>query len=310
MKQLLFFCGLICLFLSGCASSRTIVHGVEEREANEIMVFLNGKGIDATKTQMAATGAASKGATLYDISVPEAQATQAMSLLNIAGLPRKSSQSLLNIFSGGGLVPSQMEEQIRYRQGLDDQIASTLRKIDGVIDADVLVSYPEQDPLNPEKSMGKMTAAVFLKHNGVLDDPNTSLVSKIRRLVAASVPGLSYDDVTVIGDRGRNTLDIQTPIVNPAQEQIVTVWGLSLTQGSVHRFQILFFTISILFTLLLLAFVWLVWKVFPLIKQLGGIKELMHVTPLHFEVVPPKEEAPPPEPPQDEKGMEPDTKDK
>ena len=136
----------------------------------------------------------------FDIIVPESQGVEAMALLNQVGLPRKPSQNLLNIFSNVGLVPSQMQEQIRYRAGLADQIASTIRKIDGILDAEVIISYPEEDPLNPGKFKGKITASVFVKHNGVLDDPNSHLISKIKRLVASSVTGLNYDDVTVIPD--------------------------------------------------------------------------------------------------------------
>lgn len=284
-RNLLFIFTLISLVLSSCSSSRTIVNGIEEKEANEILVYLNNKGIQATKMKTATTGAAGGRLTvvIYDISVPESQANEAMALLNIAGLPRKRGQSLLSIFAGGGLVPSQMEEKIRFQQGLAEQIASTLRKIDGVIDADVLLTFPEEDPLNPEKVKGKLTAAVFIKHNGILDDPNANLISKIKRLVASSIPNLDYDNVTVIGDRARNTTPLIEAQMSAAQEHLIDVWGISVSEPSLRRFQIIFFTLSTLLILLLLGLVWLIWKLFPLLKQAGGLRELIRAAPLHLE---------------------------
>ncbi len=52
---------------------------------------------------------------LWDISVSENEATQAMAMLNQAGLPRKRSQNLLSIFSNVGLVPSERQDKISLR---------------------------------------------------------------------------------------------------------------------------------------------------------------------------------------------------
>lgn len=284
-KKIVLLFTLLSFILAACSSSRTIVNGIEEKEANEILVYLNNKGIQATKAATAVTGSGGQQkAVLYDIQVPETQANEAMALLNIAGLPRKRGQSLLGIFAGGGLVPSQMEEKIRFQQGLAEQIASTLRKIDGVIDADVLLTFPEEDPLNPDKAKGKITAAVFIKHNGILDDPNANLVSKIKRLVASSIPSLDYENVTVIGDRARNTNFIPETTANASQEKMVDVWSMSLAENSLRKFQIIFFTLISATILLLLFLIWLIWKCFPVIKQAGGMKSLLKAHPFHVDV--------------------------
>jgi type III secretion protein J len=208
----IFFIFCLCLpLLTSCESRKIIVNGLDEREANEIIVFLATKGIDASKAQsVAASGGGGTKIVLWDISVDSTQALVAMSYLNQAGLPRRQSQNLLNIFTGAGLVPSEMEQKIRYQAGLAEQIASTIRKIDGVLDAEVQISFPEENPLNPNEKKQPITASVWVKHNGVLDDPNSHLVSKIKRLVAASVPGLDYDNVTVIGERARFN---ETPVL-------------------------------------------------------------------------------------------------
>src|SRR5215207_2822159 len=82
--------------LTSCESRRTIVNGLDEKEANEILVFLSTKGIEANKVQAATEGGGGGGkAVLWNISVESTQASEAMALLNQVGLPRRRGQNLL-----------------------------------------------------------------------------------------------------------------------------------------------------------------------------------------------------------------------
>ncbi len=279
-------CFLIIISFFGCTSRKTIVNGLDEREANEILVFLANNNVDAIKVQAeGGGGAGAQKVVLWDISVESSQATQALALLNANGLPRRRGQNLLDVFSAGGLVPSDVQEKIRYQTGLGQQIASTIRKIDGVIDADVVLSFPEEDPLNPTAKKSPVTAAVYVKHTGVLDDPNSHLTSKIKQLVASAVPGLNYDNVTVVGDRARfneGNLDI---ISKRTEEQnFVKVWSLIIAKDSLTRFQIMFFTFFILILIFFLMTCWLAWKIHPLLKKRGGYKKLFSMAQLPEEI--------------------------
>lgn len=278
----LFAC--VFLFLTSCESRRTIVNGLDEREANEIQVFLGRKGIPAQKTQAAEAGGGGQKIVLWDISVQEDRANEAMSLLNQAGLPRRRGQSLLGIFGNVGLVPSDMEQKIRYEAGLGEQIASTIRKIDGVLDAEVQLSFPQEDPLNPGQFKGKIVASVYVKHSGVLDDPNSHLISKIKRLVASSITGLDYDNVTVIPDRARySEYGSMVPAGAEEEKQYVNIWSVVVAKESVSRFRILFFSFVLLILALLMAMIWMFWKIFPLLKKYGGAKQLFHLHPIKLE---------------------------
>lgn len=293
LNSLLFILSALFL-LTSCESRKIIVNGLEEREANEILVFLQNKNVDAIKVQSTVGTGGGGGAkiVLWDISVASTQALDAMAYLNQAGLPRRRSQSLLNIFTGAGLVPSEMEQKIRYQAGLAEQIASTIRKIDGILDAEVQISFPEEDPLNQHEKKQKITASVYVKHNGVLDDPNSHLITKIKRLVAASVPGLDYDNVTIIGERARFS---DFPLgVAPSEEEkhYVNIWSIVLAKESVTRFRILFFGFTILLLTLGILLIWLCWKIYPLLKERGGIKSLFHLHSLPVEKTEPTEEKP------------------
>ncbi len=272
--------------LTSCESRRTIVNGLDEKEANEILVFLAGRGIDANKIQAVTEGGGGAGkAVLWNISVNSSQANEAMALLNQAGLPRRRGQNLLGLFSSVGLVPSGMEQKVRYQAGLAEQIASTIRKMDGVLDADVQLSFPEEDPLNPTATKGKVTASVYVKHNGALEDPNAHLVTRIKRLVAGSINGLDYDNVTVIGDRARFNESIFSgfPGLGEEEKQYVNVWSIILAEESLTRFRTIFFSFIASFIILILALTWLIWKFHLILKLSGGFKQLFRTRPIQME---------------------------
>lgn len=281
-RLLLFFCTL-GLLLTGCASERAIVNGLDERDANEIIVFLSSKGIQAQKVQAKSEGPGGGGAVMWDIVVDGSVATEAMAILNANGLPRRRTQKLLELFAAGGLVPSEMQEKIRYQSGLAEQIAGTIRKIDGILDADVQLSFPEEDPLNPSKTIGNVTASVFVKHQGVLDDPNSHLVTKIRRLVASSVQGLNFENVTVIADRGRFADSRGEAAKGKKEVEFVRVWTIAVAKESVVRFQIIFTALLLLFLTSALLLLWFVWRMLPLIRSQGILPSLFSMKNFTFE---------------------------
>ncbi len=283
LSKLFLFVTLI--FLTSCENLKVIVNDVPEREANEIVVYLSSKGVTAVKQESAA--AAGPGATttgmLWSIAVPEKQEVEAMSILNRIGLPRKQTVSLLDIFAKSGLISSATEETIRYQAGLAAQIAGTIRKIDGVIDADVELSIPAEETTFPTPGAvkKKATAAVFVKHQGVLDDPNSHLVTKIKRLVSASVPNLDINDVTVISDRSRFTditLNQLPEDITPKSKEYVSIWSIVMSKSSAARFRVLFFILIFTMVVFGVFLVWMLWKFYPILRS-RGLKNLLKPAP-------------------------------
>lgn len=278
----LFLFTCLAAFFTSCESQRPIVNDLEEKEANEIIVFLSRRGVDAQKVKQQASGGGGQETLLYQITVSGSDATDAMAILNMHGLPRRKSQSLLNLFAKGGLVPSEMEEKIKYQAGLAEQIANTIRKIDGVLDADIQLSFPEDNPLNPDAEKKEKTASVYVKHQGVLDDPNSQLITKIRRLVASSIDGLKYENVTVIADRARFMGD---PALSAFEsfgdenKEYVNVWNVIVAKESVQRFRLVFFTFSIAMLIFGLSLIWMLWKIYPVMSNMGGIGQLFRFKP-------------------------------
>lgn len=285
------FLSLLCLLfvLTGCESNMMIITDVDEREANEIVVFLASKGISAQKVASvsAAPGAVAEGAK-FNISVEAGKSTEAMAILNQNGLPRKKGTTLLDLFAKAGLMSSDKEETIRYQAGLAQQIANMIRKIDGVIDADVQLSFPVESgtPLAPGAAAAvpqKITAAVYVKHQGVLDDPNSHLVTKIKRLVSGSVTGLDINDVTVISDRSRFTDVTLVPAaeaLEPKAKEYVSIWSIVMSKSSASRFRMIFFFLLFCAIVFALLVGWMIWKFYPILRKRGGLKTLLQPAPV------------------------------
>ncbi|MEL7431820.1 MAG: type III secretion inner membrane ring lipoprotein SctJ [Chlamydiota bacterium] len=278
MKKCLVFLSLLFV-LAGCDSNSFVVNDIDEREANEIIVFLASRGIVAQKVEVAesAAAAATGPSNLWSITVNTNDQTQAMALLNQAGLPRRKGMSLLELFAKQGLMSSDREENIRFQAGLAEELQNTIIKMDGVIDADVQISFPIEEGSSDAVSAGReakapITAAVYIKHIGAFDDPNSQLETKVKRLLAGSVQGLDFDHVSVISDRSKFA-DIT---LNPGGEMIaaknldegyVSIWSVVMTKGSAGRFRAILVTMMLLIIALGSGFLWIFFRSYPTFTQ-------------------------------------------
>jgi type III secretion protein J len=298
MRKVLLWIVPLLFLLTGCENNKVIVNGVNEREANEIVVFLASRGINAQKVAAKqAAGIGETGPAMYGIAVDEKDMTEAMAILNQNGLPRIQGTNLLELFAKQGLMTTDKEESIRYQAGLEQQIANTIRKIDGVIDADVQLSFPDTTTAATgapgTAPVTRVTAAVYVKHQGIVDDPNSHLVTKIKRLVAGSVNGLDINDVTVISDRSRFTdvtLGTSMEASSNQPREFTSVWSIVISKQSLARFRLLFFLLIATNIVFLVLALWVLWKFYPTLRHQGGFKQLFNPLPIQPTEAPPKEE--------------------
>ena len=264
---------IFILFLVGCSENQSIVNQIDEREANEIVVFLASKGIEAQKIQASVQEAAGGGAAtiLWNIAVAPDRAVEAMALLNQNGLPRIKGTTLLELFAKGGLMTSDKEETIRYQAGVEEELTNIIRKIDGVLDADVQISFPTSEELTPGGEKKKIKAAVYVKHQGVFDDPNNHLETKVKRLLSGSIDGLDFENVSVVSDRARLAnvkMGADKVLISgkPKEKNYVSIWSIIMTKGSLARFRMIFF----FFICAIIVFAgtagWLIYRFYPQLK--------------------------------------------
>ncbi|MFZ2999125.1 MAG: type III secretion inner membrane ring lipoprotein SctJ [Undibacterium umbellatum] len=189
---LLFF---LCL-LSACSEKVTLQAGLTDGEANEITALLNKHGMDARKSSN------KEGIVL---SVAEHDISRATRAMIAAGLPRKKSTNLGNIFKKDGMISTPLEERARYIYGLSAELEATLQQFDHVISARVHVVLPER--IAPGEPIQPSSAAVFIKYQPPFDED--AAIPKMRNLVASSIPGLS-------GEEGKAKVSV---VMVPAEAQ-------------------------------------------------------------------------------------------
>ena len=278
----IFFLFILVLF-SGCEKNQSVITGVDEREANVIIVFLDSKGIKAKKVVMPTSGMGGEAtAAKFLIEVAPKDVVTAMAFLNQNGLPKKQGITLLELFAKSGLMSSDKEENIRYQAGLEQQITNTIMMIDGVIDAAIQISFPQQEA--GTTSQQKITAACYIKHQGIIDDPNSHLENKIKRLISGAINGLDINDVTVVSDRSRFTdiSPIEFKQVYPDKSEYINIWSMALAKDSITKFRVMFFSLMLFVFLFALMTGWLLWKIYPTIRK-HGLKSLFQPQPLNLE---------------------------
>ncbi len=203
---------LTSVALTACAGERAIVHGLEEWEANEILVVLDSKGIPCDKL-------VEEGRIVtWQVVVPGNVASDALRLLVANHLPRQKPMVMSKVYppGGGGLIPTKSEEKAKMLMAIQGEVERKLQQLPGIVQVHVSIVQPDKDvvrdldtpPPNPMASV----AMVF----NPIDDRGTSSVTPddVKMLVSASVEDLKPSNVTVIMKR-----NAPTAIIDPASPE-------------------------------------------------------------------------------------------
>lgn len=176
--------------VTGCSAE--IQHGLDEAEANEIVVLLEGNGIAASRERAGRSNE-------WIVSVPTSDASRSWQLLMAHGLPRREVGGFEATFGEPSLIPSPVEESVRLQQATAGQLERSLMAMDHVVDARVHLVIPAQEPLlGRQREPAPPQAAVLIVFRPSDDGSNPVDVEAVQRLVTAAVAGLAVDDVTVV----------------------------------------------------------------------------------------------------------------
>lgn len=199
----------------GCRTQ--VHHGLEERDANEVLTALTSRGFEAMKKP----DRSKKNA--WAIEVSDGQADAALRLMTELKLPRQARTTTRDVMAPSGFVDTPTAEKLRQHEALEGDIEQTLETIDGVVSAGVELVIPEAP--RPGQPAAPSKASVLLR---VRDERTESLRNSredLRALVAASVEGLRTEDVTLVVD----TVSLQVSAAALAKpQQRRATWGLIL----------------------------------------------------------------------------------
>lgn len=172
--------------VGGCAVP--VAAGLDEGDANRVVVALDQAGIDAAKD--VDPGVEGK----FRVTVPRDDASRALATMADEQLPRTRSRGLLDAADRGQLVPSQAAEHAQLVAGLAGELERTLGNVEGVLAARVHMNLPVRDGFR-DGPLAKATASVLVEHRGTT--PPLAGES-VQRLVAGGAPGLAAGDVVVV----------------------------------------------------------------------------------------------------------------
>jgi type III secretion protein J len=179
---------LACLALTA-ACSVPVTGGLDDAEANRVVVALSRAGVDSTKELDPGT----EGRWRVDVARDDLPA--ALSTLRDEELPHSPPAGVLDAVGKGSLVPSEAAEQAQLAAGMAGDLERSLEGIDGVLRARVHLNVPPVNPLRDLPTLSRGSASVLLEHRG--STPPLSAES-VQRLVAGGVAGLSPADVAVV----------------------------------------------------------------------------------------------------------------
>ena len=157
------------------------------------------------------------------ILVPEDQVARARVLLAKEGLPSGGFVGYEIFDRGDGLTANQFQQQMNQSRALEGELGRTIRAIHGVRGARVHLVLPRREPFARERQDAQ--ASVLLTMAGVarLDREG---VQAILNLVAAAVPGLRPQNISIIDSRGgmlaRAGEPTGPPRPQPARRRFVT----------------------------------------------------------------------------------------
>jgi type III secretion protein J len=218
------------LLLQVAACSANVLHGVDERAANEATASLERAGIGAEKVPDEGAAAAGAGAT-YTIRVASGDGTRAVDLLRALGLPRDRRRGFSETYSQPSLIPTPSEERARYLDATAGEIERTLESIDGVVSARVHLVLEESDPLAVDaKQKTPARAAVLIKARRG-SAPISDL--DVQKLVAGSVAGLEPASVGVVMTAAADPGEVAAAALSPLGPIRITPGTRPLLLGAV-----------------------------------------------------------------------------
>lgn len=211
---------VLSLFLLTACSTQ-IQHGLDERDANEIVSALVARGFEVKKV-------AEKGKKpTWAIELDDAQATEAMRVLNELKLPRPARLKTQTLAQNVGLIDTPGAERLRQLEAQEGDIEESLETMDGV--ASVAVELVVPAPPRPGQPAIPSKASVLVRVQPIALEKLQMQRAELRALVAAAVDGLKPDDVVLVID------PVTIPTAPPKEESsvgmrpLVIVLGLSLS---------------------------------------------------------------------------------
>ncbi|SET26612.1 flagellar M-ring protein FliF [Stigmatella erecta] len=206
MSHSLLRCLSLLMWLGATACRERIQHGLDERQANELQTVLLERGLEARKVPEGGKKPS------WSIEVEEAQAPAAVRILAELGLPRPVAETGCDVFGGGGLLRTPLEEQLCRTRVLERGIEKTLQEMEGVLVARVHLMVPP--PARPGQVQAPAKASVMVRTAPGQTGRLRQAREHLQALIAGGVEGLSPEAVSLLVDEASTRGEL-APVSSP-----------------------------------------------------------------------------------------------
>ncbi len=201
-------------------SYETLYVGLERSDVNQMGIALSEAGMSF---DVSSDGTA--------IMVPVGLTGQARMLLAEKGLPTSTNAGYELFDNVGSLGLTSFMQQVTKVRALEGEIARTIQSINGIKAARVHIVMTDRGSFRQEQQ--EPSASVVIRTSGI---DATRNANSIRQMVAAAVPGLSSEKVTVLDSTGILLAAGDDPNNNSANRSIgVERTVESQIQDNIHR---------------------------------------------------------------------------
>ncbi|MBS0558620.1 MAG: flagellar M-ring protein FliF [Proteobacteria bacterium] len=180
---------LLVLALRGGGEQMALLYGdLDLRDSAQV--------VDVLKAQHVPFRLQAGGA---QILVPADQVAQLRLVLAKDGLPTGGSVGYEIFDRGDGLGATEFQQKINETRALEGELARTIRAMQGVRAARVLLVLPRREPFARERQEAQASVMLTMTGAARLDREG---VQAILNLVAAAVPGLRPKNIAIVDSRG------------------------------------------------------------------------------------------------------------
>ena len=199
----------LALALAGCGGER-VVERVDAAEATRCVAALQRAGVAAEREAV-------EGG--FAVVVPSGSVARAAAVMRAEALPRAAQPGFDALVGPRGVFETSEAGRLRAEQARAGEIAETLSRVAGVVDARVHLALPEPDALRESPARPRASVLLVLRAGSAGVDE-----ARVRAVVAGAVQELATDDVRVA---------IEVAPVAPRAARPVTVLGVGVQEDSV-----------------------------------------------------------------------------
>ena len=193
---------------AGGGQMTTLYSDLDAKDRQDIVNYLNAKGVD---TQIDGNA----------VLAPANEVTALRLELSRQGLPSGGGSVGNEIFDqDASLTMTEAEQRIRRQRALEGELERTIRELATIQTARVHLVLPEREIFSRERRQARASVLVRTANQARLTSEE---VSSIEQIIAAAVPGLRSENISIADDRGnlyrRGNEDEETALASRAEEQ-------------------------------------------------------------------------------------------